>query len=64
MERYQEALLLILSTRNITKNANANCGMWAKKHDVQDIVLQITDGCNIFCLETLYWLRYLTHSDN
>jgi len=28
MERYQEALSLILSTRNIAKNATANCGMW------------------------------------
>jgi len=30
MERYQEALLLILSTKNITKNAHANCGMWGR----------------------------------
>jgi hypothetical protein len=37
-----------------------NCTLM--KNDVQDIVLQITDGCNIFCLGTLYWLRYLTHS--
>ena len=29
MVRYREAPLLILSTRNMTKNANANCGMWA-----------------------------------
>jgi len=28
MKRYQEALSLILSTRNIAKNATANCGMW------------------------------------
>jgi hypothetical protein len=28
MERYQETLSLILSTRNIAKNATANCGMW------------------------------------
>jgi hypothetical protein len=27
MVRYREAPLLILSTRNMTKNANANCGM-------------------------------------
>ncbi len=28
MVRYREAPLLILSTRNMTKNAHANCGMW------------------------------------